>query len=128
MSIQKTLKLCAIGALASLALADQAFAQNAATAGDMASGVFKQFRDFANVITGGAMLAGIGIGVMAAIKLKNHAENPQQEKLTKPIIYFIVAGALIGLPSFLNTGKGTLGLNQGNSVGDSVYSKIGGGG
>ena len=112
-----------LAALSMLAISGPAFAQDA---GDMARGVFGQFRDFADVMTGASLLLGIGAGIMSAMKFKAHAENPQQEKLTKPIIYFLVAGILIGLPSFLNMGSETLNLDEGTNLNSGTYDRIGG--
>ncbi len=112
-----------LAALSTLAFSGSVFAQDA---GDMARGVFNQFGDFANAMTGGALLLGIAAGIMSAMKFKAHAENPQQEKLTKPIILFLVAGMLIGLASFLNMGAATLGLEDGTSLDEGVYNRIGG--
>ena len=123
MNVVKFAKTATLALFGAALLAEPALAQQ--TAGSMADGIVRQYDEFATLITGGAMLLGIAVGVLAGVKLKNHAENPQQEKLTKPIIYFIVAGILIGLPSFLNTGKNTLGLQTGNQLNQGVYDSIG---
>lgn len=63
-----------------------------------------QFQGAADLISGGAYLVGAGLGVQAALKFKEHNENPQQVKLSKPLTYAMVAGCLLALPSFLTVG------------------------
>lgn len=81
---------------------DPAFAQDFnAVAGNLTG----QFQGAADLISGGAYLVGAGLGVQAALKFKEHNENPQQVKLSKPLTYAMVAGCLLALPSFLTVGS-----------------------
>ena len=95
---------------ASLALfADHAMA---ITIADVGTNTTANYQSIADVISGGAYLGGAGFGVKAAMKLRDHHENPQQTKLSAPITYGLVAGALLGLPTFLTVGgDSTLGQN-----------------
>jgi hypothetical protein len=63
-------------------------------------------------------LAGAAFGIQSALKFKAHNENPQQVKLSQPMTYAIVAGALLSLPTFLTTGADTMfsGGGQKNSI------------
>lgn len=100
-----------------------AFAQG--DIGEAASNVFGQFKDIANVITGGVFLAGLGVGAAAAFKFKAHSENPQQVTLKVPLLYAFVAALCIGLPAYLNMSRTSLfGQEQGNTMDQAVYDRI----
>jgi intracellular multiplication protein IcmD len=64
------------------------------------------FGAIADLMGGGAYLAGAGFGIQSAFKA--HNENPQQVKLSQPLTYGVVAGALLALPTFLDTGADTM--------------------
>ena len=117
-------KSLALIGFALLLVSDAAFAQQ--TAGDVAKGVFDQMKDFADVATAGAFLAGIVVGITALFKFKAYSENPQQNKVAVPIILAMVAAGLIGLPAFLNMSKDTVLDGTGNSLDQGVYNDIGG--
>jgi intracellular multiplication protein IcmD len=53
-------------------------------------------------------LVGIGIAGLSALKFKAHSENPQQNKITVPIVLAMVAALLIALPTYINTSTNTL--------------------
>lgn len=110
-----------------LALLALVFAGDAAAtpnAGAAAKTVFDQLGSFANLVTGGAFLAGIVVGVTALFKFKAYSDNPQQNKVTVPIILMMVAAGLIGLPAFLAMSKGSVLKGTGNSLDEGVYKKI----
>lgn len=87
---------------------------------NLAGNLNSQFQSAADLISGGSYLVGAGMGVQSALKFKEHNENPQQTKLSKPLTYAIVAGALLGLPSFLSVGSDSAGLTNKNTVNTSV--------
>lgn len=107
-----------------VAFTDVALARNAA---DVAKGIFTQLGSMADLVTGGMFLGGLGVGGMSALKFKEHNENPQQVKLSKPVTYAFVAAALIGLPTYLKTASSTLNGDgdSNNSLNSGVYSRIG---
>lgn len=107
-----------------LAFSDAAMAR---TAGDAATSIFAMFGSFADLITGGMFLVGIGLGGLSLLKFKEHSDNPQQAKLMKPIIYLICAAGLIGLPAYLAMGSSTINGDgaQQNGLTTGVYSRIG---
>ena len=111
-------------AFLTLVVSGQALAQQ--TAGDAAEGLFDQLPAFANLATAGAFLVGIFMGILALLKFKAYNENPQQTKISTPIILMLVAAGLIGLPSFLNMSKETVLQGEGNSLSAPVYDQIGG--
>ncbi|MGH1398087.1 MAG: hypothetical protein ACRBCT_02625 [Alphaproteobacteria bacterium] len=54
------------------------------------------------LITAISYLAGLVIGAMGALKLKEHVENADQVTLKEPVIRFLVAGAFFSLPAIFN--------------------------
>jgi intracellular multiplication protein IcmD len=74
----------------------------------MATTVRGNFGSIADLLGGGAYLAGAAFGIQAALKFKAHNENPQQVKLSQPLTYAVVAGALLALPTWLTTGSDTM--------------------
>lgn len=121
-------------ALAALAVslmfaATPAFAQsNGNDLASVAERINTQLGAFADLLTAVMFLIGIGLGAMAALKLKAHNEDPRSTKITTPITLAAVSAALIGLPAYLTyvqnsvIGDGA----AGNSLDDSVYQNIGG--
>lgn len=109
-------------ALIALAVLDSASAQ---TFGDSAKGVFDQMKDFADVATAAAFLAGIVVGITALFKFKAYSENPQQTKIAVPIVLTLVAAGLIGLPAFLTAGQNTILDGDSGSMDSGVYDSIG---
>ena len=98
----------------------------AVTAGDAAHNVFSQLASFADVAMAVMFLSGLVVGGLSAFKFKAHSDNPQQNKITTPIVYAIVAAFLIGLPAFLNMAKeSTLGTGESNSMSQSAYDAVG---
>lgn len=114
------LSVMALGLLAMSATA------SAGTAGDMAKTFFDQLASFADVAMAVMFLSGLVIGGLAAFKFKAHSDNPQQNKITVPIVYAFVAAILIGLPAFLNMAKeSTLGTGDANSMTSGTYTNVG---
>lgn len=70
------------------------------------TGVVKsQMPGVAEVLSAVAYVAGVGFGIKAVLKLKEHNESKGQVPLSQPITLGIVAGLLLALPSFLQTAK-----------------------
>lgn len=88
-----------------------------------------QFQGGADLISGGSYLVGAGLGVQAALKFKEHNDNAQQVKMSKPLTYAVVSGCLLALPSFLTVGgDSTFGDGQSNSGICKGNLGVGGGG
>lgn len=102
-----------------------AFAQTTQTAGQVADRVGDQFASFANLATGGAFLVGIFVGIASLMKFKAYNENPQQTKISTPIVLALVAAGLIGFPAYLTMTKGTILDGDSNSLDNPVYQNIG---
>jgi hypothetical protein len=110
-------------AFLALAVSGQAFAQQ--KAGDVAKSVFAQLTDFADLATAGAFLVGIFMGILSLMKFKSYNENPQQTKISTPIILAVVAAGLIGLPAYLNMTKSSVLEGSPNSMNTNTYQSIG---
>ena len=112
-------------ALIALFMAAPAMAQED-TIGGVADRISGQLDEFANLLTGAMFLVGIGLGAMAALKLKAHNEDPRSTKITTPIVLAVVSACLIGLPAYLTyvsnsvVGEGA----EGNALDESVYGNI----
>ena len=114
-----------VGAVAALAFLSSNVAMAQQKAGNVAEGVTAQYSSFANLATGGAMLIGIFVGIASLMKFKAYNDNPQQTKISQPIILLLVAAGLIGLPAYLTMGKDTVLEGDSNSLNTPVYQNIG---
>jgi len=74
------------------------------------------FSSILNLISGAAYLVGIMFGIKSAVQLKDHTENSQQVKLTKPMVSMAVCGILLALPSFFGMLQSTFDLTVGNGA------------
>lgn len=92
-------------ACALFGFADSAMAKDFAT---IAAQSGKQFQGMADLLSTGSYLVGSGMAVQAALKFREHNENPQNVKLSKPITYALVSGMLLGLPTWMSVGKDSL--------------------
>ena len=70
-------------------------------------------------------LMGLILAVLGIIKIKDHVERPEQEKLSHGAIRLLAGGAFLALPMILEAMTNTVGLGEGpdivqlNSVGDA---------
>ena len=80
----------------------------AETIGDVSGHISGNFAAIADLLSGAAYLAGAALGIQAALKFKEHNANAQQVKLSTPMTYALVAGALLALPSFIGTATDTM--------------------
>lgn len=116
---QKQVVAVALGALsvAAFIFPEMAFAAELKTSMQKIS---SQGQAVADVLSGGAYLAGIGTGIKSGLLFKDHNENPNNTKLSKPITYALVTGMLLALPSFLTVGADSAGLENKNSLSGGV--------
>src|SRR5210317_611881 len=92
----RNVKRCA-SALGLLA-ASSAFADSA-TLGTLAANVTGSFQAIGELMTGVAYLAGLGFGISAVFKFKQHKDNPTQIPIGTPFALLAVSVVLIFLPS-----------------------------
>lgn len=81
-------------ACAAVALADS----SNPTIGDLATNITGSFGGLTQLIIGAAYVAGIGFGVAAVFKFKQHKDSPQQIPIGTPITMLIISAALVFLP------------------------------
>lgn len=98
--ITKSLLAVSVGTLA------VATGANAADVNTVTSNMLTQLTGVNDLISAVAYVAGIGFGIKAALKFKEHNETKGQVPLSQPITLAIVAGLLIALPTFLSVAKG----------------------
>lgn len=117
--------LGATGAVVGLSLLaiDPAMAQGLNT---VTNTVKSQMPGVVDVLSGAAYVAGVGFGIKAALKLKEHNESKGQTPLSQPITLGIVAALLLALPSFLQVAKqGVFGSGtQGTSLDGGTLRSI----
>lgn len=102
MTFNKILKTSAITLSIGVLLVEPVMAQGL----NQVTGVVKsQLPGVAEVLSALAYVSGIGFGIKAVLKIKEHNESKGQVPLSQPITLAIVAGLLLALPSFLETAK-----------------------
>jgi hypothetical protein len=113
--------MLSVAALGGLALTtDVAFA---ASIGTVANNVKDSLTGVLQLMFAGAYVGGAICGLLAAVKLKAHNDNPQQTPMKTPVVLFIVCAILVALPSFLETSQETV---WGSGGGTSSLNKSGG--
>lgn len=78
------------------------------TLGGIASNITESLSSFTTLIIGIATVAGLGFGVAAIFKFKQHRDNPQQVTLGQPLSLLAIAVMLLWLPYLLQSAGGTL--------------------
>ena len=124
LNFKKILGFTAVAALGIVATMEPALAQSNVGVGKVTSGLLPQMSGVADLLSSLSYLAGIGFGIKAALKLKEHNESKGQVPVSAPITMAIVAGLLIALPSLLSisseaifgTGNSKTGLNGGGGI------------
>lgn len=64
---------------------------------DSWTGLLESVGSFAYAV---AFLIGLFLAINGLINIKKYADNPQQNPLTKPLIYFVVGAFLMGLTAW----------------------------
>ena len=80
----------------------------AETVSEVAARLTDQLTNISKLAVGVMFVGGLVTGGMSALKFKEHNENPNQTKLSKPVTYLLVSAALIGIPTYLGTMTNTL--------------------
>lgn len=91
-----------------MALSGAAIAAGDETFGSLAERVTESFAPLAKLITAIAYLAGLGFGIGAVMKFKQHKDNPTQIPIGTPVAMTFIAAALLFFPSMLGITGGTL--------------------
>lgn len=77
------------------------------------SGTFTSLLD---LFTGFCYLTGVVFGIKSTLQLRDHTNNPQQTKLSRPIVSMTIMGLLLALPTFFEMLQTTFSL-AGSGVG-----------
>ena len=85
--------------------------------GTMAASVSSTFKDIGQMIIGIAFVAGLGFGVAAIFKFKQHKDNPTQVPVGTPVAMLAISAALVFLPGFYNPLGATMGLKSSDGGG-----------
>ena len=110
----KTLGLLGLGVALTALAVDPAMAQ---TGLNKVTGELKgQMGGVADLLSAVSYIGGVGFGIKAALKLKEHNESKGQVKLTAALLYFVAGGILLGLPTAIKYGQGTVGVKSGNEL------------
>jgi intracellular multiplication protein IcmD len=91
-------------------LSAAAFAEDKTTIGSIATNVTESFNAIGSLILGIAFVAGLGFGVAAIFKFKQHKDNPTQVPVGTPVAMMAISAALVFLPGFYDPLGNTMGL------------------
>lgn len=108
--MKKGIMFIVLTLLAQLAMA-KGFSSDA-TIGDIADHASSYVPDMTDLMSAIAYVAGVGFGIMSALKLKENADTNGKSGMAKPIIYFICCAIFIALPSYINMGTESVGLKD----------------
>lgn len=75
------------------------YASSSQTLGTLATNVSDSFNQIGNMMIGLAYIAGIGFGISAIFKFKQHKDNPTQIPISTPFALLGVSVLLVFLPS-----------------------------
>ena len=82
-----------------IAFSSSIFAEGADTIGGMAKTLTGQFTEIATLMIAVAYVAGIGFGISAIFKFKQHKDNPTQVPVGTPFAMLAISVLLVFLPS-----------------------------
>ena len=108
---RKVLGCLLMASLVSTTLFAQA-AGDQKTIGTIATSVASSFQAIGQLILGIAFVAGLGFGVTAIFKFKQHKDNPQQTPVGQPVALMAISAALVFLPGFYNPLGATMGVSS----------------
>lgn len=92
-----------IGTLAAIAVVAMPEISWAQTINDVITNFrSKEMNAFPGLLSAGAYIGGAVLGVRGALKLKQHAEKPDQEKMAPGLASLIAGGAIAAAPAILN--------------------------
>ena len=112
----KSRKICRAILLSSVVLTPAVFAGDAAggsskqTIGSIATTITESFEGIGKLILSIAFVAGLGFGVAAIFKFKQHKDNPTQVPVGTPVAMLGISAALVFLPSFYDPLGATMGV------------------
>ena len=73
-----------------------------------AASITQGFSAIADMISGLSFIAGLGLGLKAALSFKAHSETPHIVPISTPMTLAIMGGLMLGLPTFLKVTMETM--------------------
>ena len=106
----------------SLALAAPSLWANESTIGDLAMNTAANLPPYSSMITGFAYIMGLAFIVSGVVKLKRHAENPQQVPMLAPVIFTTMGVLLLYFPTTIDVLRDTFFAGGEATTGMELYS------
>jgi intracellular multiplication protein IcmD len=97
-----------LGALMTVAIAPDVFAQGSATIGSLAENITGSFTQLGQLILAISFVAGLGFTMAAIFKFKQHKDNPTQIPLGTPIAMLAIGIVLMFLPGIIKPAGTTI--------------------
>lgn len=85
--------------------------------GDVSTDITQSFKGISTLIVSVSTLAGLGFGVAAVFKFKQHRDNPTQVPLGQPLALLAIAVLLLWINYILQSAGGTLTKKAGGDQG-----------
>lgn len=124
-------KVILVGLLVSLYFFNSAHATGT-TVGDIAGALLNPLRNVGFLYVIFSYVAGLILGIMAALKLKEYSDTKGQSKFSTCVLYMVGSTLLLFLPSTLSVGKQIMGVEDApgikEAVGDGKSDTSGGSG
>lgn len=98
MDVKKLFKSKCFWALFVAVIGDMAMGAASDNLGTLASNVTQSYENIGKLMVSTAYLAGIGFGIAAIFKFKQHKDNPTQIPVGTPFTLLAVSAALVFLP------------------------------
>lgn len=106
-------------ALLGLFLVGSALGSGTTNLASLASNVTQSFSEFGALMIAVSYVAGIGFGIAAVFKFKQHKDNPTQMPIGTPFSMLAISAVLVFLPGFFSPAGATI-------FGSSYTSAVGG--
>lgn len=90
-----------LGSGSLLLLSTGVMAGSSETLASLGSNITQQANAIAKLMAVAAYVAGVGFALAGVLQFKAHKDNPQQTPLSKPVVYIVVAAALLFLPTVM---------------------------
>jgi intracellular multiplication protein IcmD len=108
-----------LGSLTLLLLSTGVMAASGQTLASLGSNIVTQANAIAKLMAVAAYVAGVGFALAGVLQFKAHKDNPQQTPLSKPVVYIVVAAALLFLPTVMSVAGSSV-FGSGNKA--SAYT------
>ena len=111
------MKFSFVTIMATIVLAPEILANDPEGVGGLASNITSNFEDIGKLLVSMAYVAGIGFGIAAIFKFKQHKDNPTQITIGTPFALLGVSVMLVFLPGLYKPLGQTVYGSEGGEVG-----------